>query len=199
MDKDTLIEKLYSIVNWQKKMDHSDPDYLFIAELVEDIPDDRLSDYYLFVNTTKKYHSPAGALLRFKIKDSVDDYIQKLKKEVWKKYGLEQKKSVLKQKIYSLAHCTKEIPAERKKTFLDRDNILQILYITASGEKEPLFDKEDQEILRHQGLEYLVDQCTAYGIEALESDIDLAIKTFFYKKYIYEETEKPKIVKIASL
>jgi len=196
MNRDAIIEKLFSIVNYQRKLNHEDPDYILIEKMIEEIPEHRLGDYYLFVTTSRKYHSPSGALLRVKIKDSVEDFIIKIKEEIWKEYDVEAKSVLLTDKIFSLYGATKSLPAEEKKNSFSRERIESVMYITKKGEREKLFTSEEMEIIFDIGIEKLIELCED-GKALAHNPIENGYKLYYTKVYFSPKKEEPKKLSIS--
>jgi len=180
IDRQTVTEKIYSLLNFQKKIYAEDPDYILIDEALKKIPANRFGEFYYHLNVNKCYHNNNGVLLRVKIVDAVEDFIYILSQEIWDKYGLEKRTEELFKKMYGLVCMLHGKSAEEIDRYIKRVDIESIKEKNVDG---PFFTDMELDILDRSTFALFLS-LGKYEQDNLREVIERQLKTYLVKKYL---------------
>lgn len=183
MNKVIYIEKIFKLFNYQKSVDETDPDYGYISDLIEKIPDHRLAAFYAFLNSKNEYKDKNMNIHRGMLGKAVSDFGEKEFDLFWADNGLVDKAKELNEKISSVYAMTKNMNNEQKKHFLDTTLPSSIKFLGQNGEKILLFNDEELEVVNTIGFRDMIEMYDVEGYSNTFEEIKKHFKSLFTAKY----------------
>lgn len=177
-----ITKKVYSMVNTKREIDYNDPDFAMIKSLLSDLPESRLEEFYIFLMTDKETYNAAGFVKRQALIEAKIKFKKRLEEEIWRDYSLEEKIGVLVEKIGGVYDFLIGKTEQEKAAFCDTVDFGKLKRRSESGELEPMFGKEEVEIVEDAGLKRLLDILYQSGSAGVRDALESAYKSKIIKE-----------------
>lgn len=192
-ERKAVIDKLFSLFNFKKQMDFSDPDYEWLETETKEIPDHRMKEFYMMVVSNKKYQTKQGILIRGNMSDAIKDFTDMLSDEVWKERKVKEKSVKLQEKISSMQEHNFKHMKEQELINFFQDKDLSKFKNKETG--QAFFSDAEIEVMEHgEGIVSFLNKASTHSHSELAEFIEISFKNYITKELLKSSVKEEPIM-----
>ena len=180
MNRESALGGFFTLLTKKVNVSEEDPNYFVLEEMMKDLPDAEVYNFYKFFSSSSRFFNDAGFTNIFSVEKALVEYKREIASKLWRQYGLEEKAATLSDKLAAVFYSLREFPVARIVTILDNRDLSKF---KNTADKSPLFDTEETEIIFGIGFYRLYEKNVHEGFTILKDLVTDQYKTLYTGKF----------------